>query len=292
MLRHIQNVAWLALFSCLVIGFGFAVWQASSDRLSHSQTKQNKKTANEKPNDVLAVEEADDRIARYTLWLAVLTGGLVIASSIQFIFLYRADKTARIAATAVKDQASLTREAMIRTQRAFVFVKRICVGHQTNLVQSPTGPLVEVIVGWNIGIQWENTGDTPTRDLITHISLHEFQGEMPASYDFPDLNGTTTKSLLGPKAVCFSPVFSIPDSQARQTFQGESHLYMWGWAEYNDVFPDSDRHRTEFCYELLFIAPFPSKSSFTHRLHNRHNGAEDECSKLLQTASRIITKIR
>jgi hypothetical protein len=284
MQRHIQNVAWLALFSCLVSGFGLAVWQASGDQ--PSQTKQNKKAADKTPNDIMTPEEADDRIARYTLWLAVLTGGLVIASSIQFVFLYRADKTARIAATAVKDQASLTREAMTRTQRAFVFVKHVCVGHQINLVQATTGPLVEAVIGWNIGIQWENTGDTPTRDLVTHISLHEFQGEMPADYNFPELNKTTTKSLLGPKAVCFSPVFSISDSQARQIFQGRNHLYMWGWAEYDDVFPDSERHRTEFCYELLFIAPFPSKSSFTHRLHTRYNGADDECLKPLQTSSR------
>jgi hypothetical protein len=227
-----------------------------------------------------------DAVSFYTFILAIFTAVLGATAIVQIRYLRRADETAKIAADAVRDQASLTREAMLRTQRAFVFVKHVCVGHQINLVQSTTGPLVEVVVGWNIGVQWENTGDTPTRDLVTHISIREFEGEMPADYDFPDLNETTTKSLLGPRAVCFSPIFAIPDSQARQVFQKKNHLYLWGWAEYDDVFPGTERHRTEFCYELLFIAPFPSKSSFTHKLHTRYNGAEDECLKPVLTGSR------
>jgi len=49
-------------------------------------------------------EENDEALVRYTLWLAILTGGLVIVSAVQGYFLLRADKTARISAEAAQAQ--------------------------------------------------------------------------------------------------------------------------------------------------------------------------------------------
>jgi hypothetical protein len=82
------------------------------------------KTAAEKgpqkePNTIVEPERAEDRIARYNLWLAILTGALVVTSGIQFLFLYRADKTARISAHAAKkaaEAATLNARANIRTE--------------------------------------------------------------------------------------------------------------------------------------------------------------------------------
>jgi hypothetical protein len=49
-------------------------------------------------------EENDEALVHYTLWLAILTGGLVIVSAGQGYFLLRADKTARITAEAAQAQ--------------------------------------------------------------------------------------------------------------------------------------------------------------------------------------------
>ncbi len=49
-------------------------------------------------------EENDEALVRYTLWLAVLTGGLVLVSAGQGFFLLRADKTARMTAEASQAQ--------------------------------------------------------------------------------------------------------------------------------------------------------------------------------------------
>jgi hypothetical protein len=49
-------------------------------------------------------EKADDKVARYTLYLAILTGGLVAVSAFQGYFLLRADKTARMSADAAQAQ--------------------------------------------------------------------------------------------------------------------------------------------------------------------------------------------
>src|ERR1700676_2573469 len=45
------------------------------------------------------------KVALYTLWLALSTGALVIVSSVQIGFLIRADRFARIAASAAQQSA-------------------------------------------------------------------------------------------------------------------------------------------------------------------------------------------
>lgn len=64
-----------------------------------------KQQGTEQTNHEAAKIAADERIARYTWWLAVLTGALVGVSLIQGYFLLRSDKTARIAATAAERSA-------------------------------------------------------------------------------------------------------------------------------------------------------------------------------------------
>jgi hypothetical protein len=63
-------------------------------------------------------DTADERIARYTLWLAILTGGLVLASSFQFYFLNKAEKTSQTL-------AKLAREEFVATHRPRVVARFI-----------------------------------------------------------------------------------------------------------------------------------------------------------------------
>jgi hypothetical protein len=63
-------------------------------------------------------EKPDDRIAEYTLWLAILTGGLVLVSAAQGYFLLRADRTARISAEAAQAQT----HNFTKLERPYIFV--------------------------------------------------------------------------------------------------------------------------------------------------------------------------
>jgi hypothetical protein len=63
-------------------------------------------------------ETVDERLARYTGWLAVLTAGLVAGSIVQFYFLNRAEKTSQAL-------ARLAREEFIATHRPRVIVRFI-----------------------------------------------------------------------------------------------------------------------------------------------------------------------
>jgi hypothetical protein len=56
----------------------------------------------------VVLENADDRLADYTLWLALATFALVAVSVLQIRFLINADKTARISAIAARKTAIAT----------------------------------------------------------------------------------------------------------------------------------------------------------------------------------------
>jgi hypothetical protein len=118
-----------AAFACLLIGFGVVEWHISSLPSSNQQkTAQSDSGTAKKPKQIVAADSADDRIARYTLWLAIFTGALVIVSGFQGYFLIRADRTARISADAAKKSADNTRksvEAFIDTERPRVFISKI-----------------------------------------------------------------------------------------------------------------------------------------------------------------------
>jgi hypothetical protein len=63
-------------------------------------------------------EAADEKVARYTWWLAVLTAVLVIVSGWQGFFLIRADQTARMSAEAAQAQ---TRN-FTKLERPYIYI--------------------------------------------------------------------------------------------------------------------------------------------------------------------------
>jgi hypothetical protein len=122
------------------IAFGFLVgalaanifWGSMLSSLPpqyNTENQQSTEGADKKPAQI----SADDRIANYTEWLAVLTGGLVVVSAIQIRFLIRSDKTARISGDAAKQSA----DATIALERPYFFAA------EAALVQSngPTDPI-------------------------------------------------------------------------------------------------------------------------------------------------------
>jgi hypothetical protein len=55
---------------------------------------------------------------------------------------------------------------------------------------------------------------------------------------------------------------------------------LWGWAEYNDIFEGTPRHRTEFCADVL-VSPDQKAADFgiTLAVCPKYNGADDEAMK-------------
>ena len=175
-----------------------------------------------------------------------------------------------------------------RELRAFVFAKAIAITPNT-LTHAYTGAqgTYEVPVSWTVSVMWENGGGTRTKNMFSHASSEFFDEEMPDNFPFPDLGDQTRiRTMIGPRAFIFSGGFEfrVADPHVLDVHKGAKHLYIWGWAEYDDIFDNTPRHRTEFCYELFFTgAAFPTKIQVSFRMHRLHNAADNDCQYPLKT---------
>ena len=57
--------------------------------------------------------------------------------------------------------------------------------------------------------------------------------------------------IVGPRSTALAPLLDIEPGILRQARDAQGRVLVWGWAEYDEVFGDAKRHRTEFCYQLV-----------------------------------------
>jgi hypothetical protein len=145
------------------------------------------------------------------------------------------------------------------------------------------------IFHWKLSAQWENSGETPTRYLRVRINSAIRDVVLNDQFAFPDGLGPSIPTLIGPKATIESDQVDVVVADMEAVRDGAKHLYLWGWAEYDDVFIGTPRHRTEFCFKVSVVGdptnPAPNMVSFRWSLHNAHNGADDECRSRMKTTS-------
>ncbi len=170
-------------------------------------------------------------------------------------------------------QAFLMRQTLVSTNRAFVFLKGVTSYYLTD----PDNP--NRLWGWRFAGTWENSGNTPTSRMMAYASWNGFRGGMPADFSFAVQAGDAPGPLLvGPKHGVHTAGMAIPMPVLLDAAADKCSIYLWGWADYSDVFRNTPRHRTEFCYRLVVHSdPRDKECVFTFLLHDRHNGADDEC---------------
>ena len=170
-------------------------------------------------------------------------------------------------------------ESLVSAQRAYVFLREFRV----NLVKNP---LNEEIQTCSIQAIWENTGATPTRNGRSHVNWKFFERSIPSEFDFPDfdevgnrvLSYDAYKSLIvGPRAIALAPLLDIEPAILKQARDLQGRVLIWGWAEYDEVFGDAKRHRTEFCYQLVVTGSPASWVGFSQ--YRAYNGADEDCMK-------------
>lgn len=153
-------------------------------------------------------------------------------------------------------QAFLMWRAIIHSNRAYVHTSTINIDRFVD--QHGTSR-------WRIEPVWENTGNTPTRDMTNYISFEPMTPEMPITFDFPDIvtdvQGRPAKMLIGPKHIRYGQAQIIEPDHALASRLGALKIYLWGWADYKDVFKMTGRHRTEFCYEIAVEGGFIPRTS-------------------------------
>jgi hypothetical protein len=131
-----------------------------------------------------------------------------------------------------------------------------------------------------IEIRCLNNGVTPTRYGLSHVSWHHFRDGGPDAISFKDLweheQGDPARLAVGPKGAVILDVLEIPESEL---LKSPGCVFVWGWADYNDVFEDSLRHRTEFCFAIERIKHGNAMQT-RYRTYRQHNGYDDECYRV------------
>jgi hypothetical protein len=188
-------------------------------------------------------QETDPEKRQDRLWNRAGTVGLCAAAAVGLAAIVVSNIDASHQREVMRSQLN----SMILNERAYVFVKTLEIG--------PVGD------GVSIAPQWGNSGTTPTKDMLNWVSWKKFKGTIPADYGFPDLGDDGkpmtspvkgTPLFVGPGATIYGQGFYIPRSMVEEVARGDSQYFVWGWAEYNDVFEGTRRHRTKFCNEVKF----------------------------------------
>jgi hypothetical protein len=227
----------------------------------------------------LRLKITDSLIAVFTLGLLIFTGLLWRSTD----KLWLAGEK-QIAVT--KDSVDVARLAALTSERALTVVERAFLAI-SDLNVSTIGQHGK-IVDYRININVINSGRTPARNYISLVNLVVFDGDIPQDFRFPDRShddilgsGTT----IGPQSRTYFQIdFFIQD--AIDVFEGRKQALIYGWLEYDDIFSDSARHRTEFCIRLYVYADprhtFQVISGQAPPIlsliaYHRYNGHDDDC---------------
>jgi hypothetical protein len=234
---------------------------AQNQRVAENQ--QSRAARNQRATDESSKEQESGETAaltRYTKWLMIFTGALavatiILAASTIGLWLYAGEQASdtkrliaatRATAGAAKQSADTSERALISTQRAFVFIQSFHV----------------YVVGSEIRVmpRWENSGVTPANPFRNYVNWKTFRETPPTDFEFPDLDtngnpivgkGHGETFFIGPKATMFGNTLIVPIPTMEEARAGRLRLFMWGWAEYDDMFSHDRTHRSEFCREMV-----------------------------------------
>jgi hypothetical protein len=210
--------------------------------------------------------------------IAIAGFGLFLVLSIVFQSLFQGLWMRRML-VASERTSRVVDESLVSAQRAYVFLREFRV----NLVKNP---LNEEIQTCTIQAIWENTGATPTRNGRSHVNWKFFERSIPSEFDFPDFDevgnrvlsyGAYKSLIVGPRAIALAPLLDIEPTILKQARDLQGRVLIWGWAEYDEVFGDAKRHRTEFCYQLVVTGSPASWVGFSQ--YRAYNGADEDCTK-------------
>ncbi len=284
-LRIFQSIVAIALFVFLLglLGIGYYSSPPTSNPSEQQTSTEQKPRSESQEKRIVSPTFSQwlfpDAISVFTFWLAISTVGLGIVSYLQLGFLNRQERIAAATANAAQKNAEIAERALTVGQRAFVSVKF----QQTANRNIKTGE----INLWGFTPVWANAGDTPTREMVNHISIYFPDKELPPDWDFPDFWSSsvpTEKRIATPMGVAprdstNSQTLYVPIDKIEAVINGEKFLYFWGWATYNDAFPNTKQHVTRFAVQII-VGGDPrnaDKISFIYRFLNRYNCSDEEC---------------
>ncbi|MEW9616803.1 hypothetical protein AB3G45_23635 [Shinella sp. S4-D37] len=201
------------------------------------------------------INAATQAMAAYAYWSTAFVG---IGTALLFLTLYLTHRANQGAHSAVK----VTREIGEAQVRAYVEIDDIKTSYEQR-----SGERAAI----RSFVNWINTGQSPTRNLVWAIDHH--LGLLPDNFAFV-MSETATHgtSTIGAGRTSYD-VSHLMDRTGLDEFDKERlPITLFGYVDYDDVFPDTKRHRTEFCVELARKGVAVENSTCS-----KHNGADDGC---------------
>lgn len=202
-------------------------------------------------------------------WTAAQTVLGILGFAAVIVSLVFAGKATR----AASQQVALSRQALTLTERAFVYCTRI---DSKWTAEKET----EKILSWTFTPIFANSGKQPTKNTWNRINARITLGSeisLPDDFDFPDF-GDPGRTMIAPQAEMHGNPITLSIDQVLQIRAKVASCFVWGWCEYDDIFPDMPRHRCEFCFEIEVPGnPIYKEGGFTYRQHGPFNGFDDEC---------------
>jgi hypothetical protein len=177
--------------------------------------------------------------------IAVFAGLLVLLGWIQSRRMREAVRAATESATVAGKSARTAEEAMISGQRAFMFIREI----QTILHQDAQSGKYH----WTIHPIWANSGNTPTRGLTINTTYRLLDEPLPQGFEFPQSGEEQTASIAGPRSMVEATPGTISSEDLKAVQEGKKFFYIWGWAEYHDIFEGTGKRITRFCNQLIQV---------------------------------------
>jgi len=183
--------------------------------------------------------------------------------------------------SAMKDSNRISRESLESVQRAFITPLNI----SARKVQEGPGVFL-----WGFTPHLENSGTTPAVNAINSYCADRLGGE-PGENDFEGpKNFERAPITIGPKAAPKLKELMVTEKTAfgqeigtnptpGMIKKGPESLFVWGWVMYNDVFPNTKIHLTEFCESMGAISSLPDGKaiSITYYSCAHHNCTDEYC---------------
>lgn len=144
------------------------------------------------------------------------------------------------------DQGRLTKEALVVSTRAFVFIEDFDM--KIGSLFPNRGQFAPTVGDFSFAPKWKNSGDTPTRALTLSVECQVHKGDLPVDFTYPYAS-PPVRAMIGPKANEWSLPMEIIPNTANSVLSGETNLYVWGRADYEDVF--GNPRFTLACYRVI-----------------------------------------
>jgi hypothetical protein len=150
---------------------------------------------------------------------------------------------------AIKRQTELIEESLVADKRAFV-----CADGLLFIFEPVEG---SGLYNFRLRPRYKNTGNTPTKNLRSHVECDIRNAMLPKGHVFTDQNTEVGAGIVPPlgevtggSAPQNTPITSqdIVEAQAFRRF-----IYLWGWIKYYDVFPKTPEHTTRFCWLIQVV---------------------------------------